>query len=709
MRIWFLTTEFPPMFGGGIATYTFHAAQMWQREGHQVTVFLYDDRVENTMTNHQDGIRVVRFSMSPVKAMDVLGHVARLAYEYASRVASLIEEDGQPDIIESQDYLGIAYFILQRKYTLDPLFKTIPIVIVGHSAKFLLDPLDEAPLYQLPEFWTGEMERFCYRAADLVVSPSHVFHAHLERALPGLSTVTIPNPFTASFSMLSNTEDEAHDLLYIGRIQYLKGPHLLLDALETLARDGISVKADFIGGDTEFIPKSESLTKFLSRHHQTLLNSQQITFHGALPPDALPDALRNHRIVILPSLFESFSYVLLEAMHAKRVVVASATGIAPEIIQDGFNGYLFPVGDTAGLIRGLRLALSQSEDDRTAMGERAHHSIDSMSYSAVLETRIAAYQALRQVGPRRAFPWIRPVPSVPPLVPGRRELSVVIPFYNMGSYIDDTLNSLQQVTGIDMEIIIVNDGSTDQESITVLERIAADSPQVHIIHTPNQGLARARNVGATQAQGSYLAFLDADDCVEKRYYEKALEILRHFTNVSFVAAWTQYFGANDNLWITWNTEPPYILYHNTVNSSALIYRRQDFIQYGINDASMVYGMEDWESVIRLVSHGYRGVAIPEPLFRYRIRPDSMSRAFNRENQLYLYHRLTELNRDFYDLYGRDIIHLMNANGPQAQVDNPTWQVGWVVQNTAPPALPAPPPSCFFRIRRRIRRLLREGR
>ena len=82
-------------------------------------------------------------------------------------------------------------------------------------------------------------------------------------------------------------------------------------------------------------------------------------------------------------------------------------------------------------------------------------------------------------------------------------------------------------------------------------------------------------------------------------------------------------------------------------------------------------MEDYDSVINLVKNGYHGVVIPEFLFFYRVRKDSMVRRFNKSNRLYLYQLLAEKHKEFYASFAAELFGLLNANGPGIFLDNPS--------------------------------------
>jgi glycosyltransferase involved in cell wall biosynthesis len=243
----------------------------------------------------------------------------------------------------------------------------------------------------------------------------------------------------------------------------------------------------------------------------------------------------------------------------------------------------------------------------------------------------------------------------------------------MGRYIDECLHSVLDSTYRDLEVIIVDDGSTDSASIRWLEDFSSD-PRVTIIRQRNRGLALTRNYGAEIARGTYLAFLDADDKVASTYYEKAIRALQRNDNVFFAGSWVQYFGDSRRLWPTFTPQPPYALVHNPVNSSSLVYKRAAFLAGGLNDKKTDYGLEDYDSVISMLRHGFNGVVIPEPLFHYRVRKGSMFRQATQEKLLYSCRYIAEKNRDYYTRFATQVINILNANGPGYQFDNPTISV-----------------------------------
>ena len=197
MKYWLLTSEYPPFFGGGISTYCYFTAKMFAKNGHEVSVFINDLTVQDFSVSETDGVRIIRFNPSRTNASSFLGHVTNISYEFAHIVKEFIKKEGKPDIIEAQEYLGIAYYLLQYKHLLYDWCKDVPVLITMHSPSFLYMKYNQISEYQYPNFWICEMERFCLQAADLVISPSNYILAELKAHfnLNKQNVVVIPNPF----------------------------------------------------------------------------------------------------------------------------------------------------------------------------------------------------------------------------------------------------------------------------------------------------------------------------------------------------------------------------------------------------------------------------------------------------------------------------------------------------------------------------------
>lgn len=210
------------------------------------------------------------------------------------------------------------------------------------------------------------------------------------------------------------------------------------------------------------------------------------------------------------------------------------------------------------------------------------------------------------------------------------KVSVVIPCYNLGAYLDEAVASVLQQTYGDFEIIIVNDGSTDPETVFLLEKY--DKPKTRVIHTSNQGVSAARNTGIREAYGEYVLPLDADDKIGPDYLQKAVDILDSRLEVGVVYCEEYMFGEKEGLCKMPEYNPISLLFNNMIFPSAF-YRKSDWERVGGYWPKMTYGWEDWEFWISMSRLNKKVFKIPEALYYYRIRSNS------RDHSMALRHKI----------------------------------------------------------------------
>ena len=107
---------------------------------------------------------------------------------------------------------------------------------------------------------------------------------------------------------------------------------------------------------------------------------------------------------------------------------------------------------------------------------------------------------------------------------GHGTISVVVPVYNSQAYLRDCLDSILAQTYSDLEVICVNDGSTD-DSLSILEEYRQREPRVCVITQPNGGASAARNAGIDRAAGEYITFVDSDDALAEDMYETLVSVI----------------------------------------------------------------------------------------------------------------------------------------------------------------------------------------
>jgi GT2 family glycosyltransferase len=221
-----------------------------------------------------------------------------------------------------------------------------------------------------------------------------------------------------------------------------------------------------------------------------------------------------------------------------------------------------------------------------------------------------------------------PGPSEPGKSPA---VSVITPAFNAALYLEHTLESAIRQTFTDFELLIVDDGSTDQTR-QIAERYAARDPRVQVIHQPNRGIAAARNAALACARGRYCALLDSDDLWFPSYLEEQLTLLMQHPEVAVLSANALNFGGPNDGEPLLNDRTSRGLRAVTLlqlvqvedsMSIQAIFRRDVPDAVGVFDESLSRS-EDYDFWLRAACAGFQIAINPKPLGLYRRRPDSLS-------------------------------------------------------------------------------------
>ena len=197
-------------------------------------------------------------------------------------------------------------------------------------------------------------------------------------------------------------------------------------------------------------------------------------------------------------------------------------------------------------------------------------------------------------------------------------VSVVIPCFNYGKYIEETIQSVRKQTLQRIEIIVVDDGSTDPLTKKVLKKLEIQK-DLSVIYQENMKTAAARNNGIKASHGKYICCLDADDLLEPTYIEKCVTKME-IENLDVCGSWIRLFGNSKDLWITHDLDIEEIINENRGLGSSL-FRKEIWEKVG---GYKNIGYEDWEFWISVAEFGGRGRMVEEPLFLYRRHENSKS-------------------------------------------------------------------------------------
>jgi glycosyltransferase involved in cell wall biosynthesis len=206
-------------------------------------------------------------------------------------------------------------------------------------------------------------------------------------------------------------------------------------------------------------------------------------------------------------------------------------------------------------------------------------------------------------------------------------LSVVIPCYNQGMYLKDALDSLEPLDRSLIEIIIVNDGSTDVYTNEYIQRLAGQG--YNVILQPNQGLGAARNNGIKASAGKYILPLDADNKIYPAYITKGIVVMENDEEIAVVYGNPEFFGAKSGVHPPGPFNLQQIMLGNYIDACAIV-RKSVVEKVGFYENMKIMGYEDWDLWLRIALKGYKFHYINETLFFYRVHPQSMMKTLNRD-------------------------------------------------------------------------------
>lgn len=201
-------------------------------------------------------------------------------------------------------------------------------------------------------------------------------------------------------------------------------------------------------------------------------------------------------------------------------------------------------------------------------------------------------------------------------------LTVIIPCYNHGIYLEEAIGSVLSVKNVNIEIVVINDGSTDPKTLDILEQL--NTKNIHIINQENKGPCAARNAGIKIAKGKYILTLDSDNIIKPEFVYKSLNILNE-TNFDIVYSKPQFIGENlpERMFQTREFDIYKLLQGNFIDTCS-IYNKEVWVMNMGYETNIPYkGFEDWEFWINSYSNGFKFKFIDEELFYYRITSNSL--------------------------------------------------------------------------------------
>ena len=360
MRVLMMSWEYPPVVVGGLGRHVHALATSLAAAGHDVVVVARhpigtDAETHPTELVTAEGVRVLRVAEDPPHLEFVRDLVAwTLGIGHAMvRGAMPVLRDWTPDVVHAHDWLVAHAAIGLAELTGAPLVATLHATEAGRHGGWLSQPLNQQ--VHSVEWWLA-------RRADAVVTCSQAMRAEVV----GLFDVD-----PASVTVLHNGIDPvgwarpravpagAPTLLYLGRLEWEKGVQDLVAALPAIRRAHPGTRLLVAGAGT--------CRDWLADRARAARVRRAVSLLGHVDDATLADLLASASAVVLPSRYEPFGIVALEAAASGAPLVASRAGGLGEVVVDGVTGVSFDPGD----VRGIAAAVVAALDDPDAAARRA--------------------------------------------------------------------------------------------------------------------------------------------------------------------------------------------------------------------------------------------------------------------------------------------------------------------------------------------------
>ncbi len=343
MRILILSWEYPPLVYGGLGRHVHALAEAQAAAGHEVAVVTQavDGASPDSMVN---GVRVVRVAPDPpaLPMSDLLAWV--MAFEHAlTRAALRVAESLRPDVVHGHDWLVAHTATAVKEAYGIPLVATVHATEAGRHQGWLPGPLNKA--VHTVEWWlTFEARRVITCSSHMRWEVTRLFD------LPPDSVDVIPNGIdldrweVAPDVVQRTRSTHAADgplLVFTGRLEWEKGCHTLLDALPRLRRRHRGLRLVIAGQGSQDAE--------LKQHARRLRLGRSVNFLGWVPPDELAALAAAADVAVVPSIYEPFGLVALEAAASGTPLVVGDTGGLREFVEHSITGLRFTPGDVSGL------------------------------------------------------------------------------------------------------------------------------------------------------------------------------------------------------------------------------------------------------------------------------------------------------------------------------------------------------------------------
>lgn len=580
---------------------------------------------------------------------------------HAAFLAEWLIEHDDIHVIEGQEWEAPLYYLLLRRALGIGPKRCPPCIVHLHSASEFVRHFNGALDTPGPYTLMKRMEEFCIRSADALLCPSRYFAGqcvdHYRLPTERIKVIHLP------IGSVPLTERDAEvwargSICFIGRLEPRKGIVEWIEAATRVAQENSAVKFDIVGAD------NWGLQPMLARRIPRTLRSR-FRFHGSKTRAEIPSILAGAKAAVVPSRWENFPNVCIEAMGAGLPVIATRLGGMVELVEDGRTGWLTPDTGVAGMIDGLadalRRCLAASPAELAFMGRAAAEAVRRVcNNERTVDEQIAFRADVARSGAGRSIVLASWQPSRPGLsavaTHGDCKGAGIVVRAGLLSDAVGTLESIRSQTVQPRAVAIVY--GTGQQTRTGVDT----DEDVVLLCRPDRTGTDAWNAGieALRAKGrcGFWVFLDEHDCLLPDYISRVESVFAHRPEVGVITVWTERIAGPQPLEAPLCPEPEYQVRANEV-TPASAFRAEALAESAPFRSGIPREYDVWDLANGIMARGWRAAAYPEILAQRRVKqqkiewPDSTALRAIR----------AELLSHFSDIFTREFLGIVDEYVP----------------------------------------------
>ena len=605
MNIAYVSREFGPITGGGIGTYIYNVCRAMSEFGHQVYLVTDCFNQENRHFLPENITLIETYPTRKIRQNSFVSPNHEYSYRVLDTLRKLIDET-KVDLVEFAEFGSEGFASIKAKRLLNE-FSQIKFIVKLHTPQSMLYHINEDKQINVEKICEIAMEDYCVKYADVVTSPSQSLGDYFSERLGRKDILRCPYPMELPDLQKPRqfNVEQIKRVRFIGSIQVRKGVDVFIDAAKLVLEREPGFSFEIYGELYNATYFGKTYIEILERNiPKNLLD--KIRFLGGIKYSQIPQLLLESCFCVFPSRWENWANVCLEAMSMGCVVIASRNGGMSEMITHGQNGFLVdPLNpnEIANIILDYHKDYNLLNTISRAAHYRSKEICDPDSTSKKIEAnylRSFEQRTWRKIDEQEA------------------KVSIIIPYFNQPDYVQEAVDSVNDSNYRNIEIVVVNDGSTTSEALQAFDKLDG----VVKVSKSNGGLGSARNAGIIASSGQFILPLDADDKIHPDYMRLGVEALVNNPELSYVSCHAHNFGAFESSYIPVGYIPELMPFMNTDGKCTNLFRRSVF-EGNVEYDEIMSSYEDWDFLLTLHEKGHKGDVIPKELFFYRRKYDSM--------------------------------------------------------------------------------------